>query len=345
MRTSRALWTISPSKCEIRKETINLALGSDEVLVRTLWSGVSRGTESIVVRGGVPESEHQRMRGPNQGGDFSFPVKYGYSSVGIIEAIGSQVKNLRLGVKVFCLYPHQDLYLVPASQVIELPDQTSTAEERAVLTPNMETALNVIWDAGVSAGDKICVVGGGVVGLLIAFLCVRTPGCQVVLKDPQPRTEQCKALGIHIFNNQNEFDIVIHASGNPAGLADCLSLASDEAIIVEASWHANQLCLLPLGQDFHVRRLTIKSSQVGSLPPHKRPRWTYRRRLALALSLCCSQDNFALNSLLEHPPLEFDHPEFVQTYLSLFPGRQQEKPSTEKATGLCFRIKYPPLKS
>ncbi len=184
-----ACWIVAPGRAEIRAEVLP-APGPDEVLVRTLHSGVSRGTEAIVFRGEVPASEHRRMRAPFQAGDFPAPVKYGYASVGVVEAGPAGL----VGRTVFCLYPHQTRYVVPAAAVHPLPDGVPPA--RAVLAANLETAINVLWDATPRLGDRIVVIGGGVVGLLVAWLAARLPGCDVELVDPRAdRAPVAAALG------------------------------------------------------------------------------------------------------------------------------------------------------
>ncbi|KAJ8610476.1 hypothetical protein CTAYLR_007765 [Chrysophaeum taylorii] len=326
-----ALWTVRPLECKVRRETVKSVLEPDEVVVRAEWSGISRGTEALVVHGRVPASEHERMRGPHMAGSFTFPVKYGYSSVGVVEAAGTAASAL-VGQCVFCLHPHQSRFVVSASSVHVLP--RSVPAHRAVLAPNLETAINIVWDAGISLGDRVCVVGAGVVGLLVAFLASRVPGTTVSVVDPQDRSPRLEALEI-VNGDDGDFDVVIHASGNPAGLETCLALAGDEALVVEASWHGDAACTVHLGQAFHSRRLTIKSSQVSQLPPSRRPRWDYKRRMALALSFCADS---RLDCLLEYPPLEFpqdDNSESAEVF-----ARAYTQLLTPGPHGLCYRIRY-----
>jgi len=267
--------------------------GDGEALVRTLHSGISRGTETLVFRGEVPESEFGRMRAPFQAGDFPAPVKYGYASVGLVE----QGPPALQGRHVFCLYPHQTRYVVPADALHVLPGEVPPA--RAVLAANMETAVNVLWDAAPRVGDRIAVVGAGVVGLLIAWLAARVPGCEVQVIDTQPaRAAVAKKLGVAFAMPdaaRGDADVVVHASGNPQGLVTALGLAAFEARVVEASWYGNQGVTLPLGQAFHARRLQLVSSQVGHVAAAQRSRWSHRRRMALALSLLAAD---ALDALV-----------------------------------------------
>jgi threonine dehydrogenase-like Zn-dependent dehydrogenase len=264
----------------------------DQVLVRTRYSGISRGTETIVFRGEVPESQHAVMRAPFQEGDFPGPVKYGYSSVGDVVEGPPELE----GRTVFCLYPHQDRYVVPASATTLVPD--GVPPERAVLAANMETAVNGVWDARPGPGDRIVVLGAGVVGALVAWLCRQLPGTHVTLVDPDPtRAAVARHLALDFSAEppvEANADLVVHASGNPTGLVDALALAGPEALVLELSWYGARPVTLPLGEAFHQRRLTIRSSQVGRLPPERVPRWGYGRRMALALELLAAPELDAL---------------------------------------------------
>ncbi|MGB5736378.1 MAG: zinc-binding alcohol dehydrogenase, partial [Thiohalocapsa sp.] len=276
---SRAFWVTAPSQGEIRGAVLP-ALPEGWVRVRTRFSGISRGTEALVFRGEVPVSEYQRMRAPFQDGDFPAPVKYGYINVGEVE----QGPSALLGRMVYALYPHQTCYQLPADAVTPLPD--SIPPGRAVLAANLETAVNGLWDAAPRIGDRISVVGGGTLGCLVAWLAGRMPGCRVELIDINPaRAGLAEALGV-AFRAPGaatpDADLVVHASGAPAGLATALELAGFEATVLELSWFGKQQVTLPLGQGFHQRRLTLRSSQVGSIAMSQRARWDYRRRMGLA---------------------------------------------------------------
>ena len=281
-QTAQACWVVAPGRAEIRQEALPVP-GPDEVQVRTLMSGISRGTESLVFQGRVPASEWVRMRAPFQVGEFPGPVKYGYINVGVVESGPASL----LGRTVFCLHPHQTRYVVPAGAVHPLPPGIPPA--RALLTANLETAINALWDAAPRIGDRISVVGGGAVGLLVAWLAARLPGCAVELIDVDPRRRPiAEALGIALVAPdaaRPEADCVIHASGRPEGLRTALALAGFEAIVLELSWYGTREVSLPLGEAFHARRLSLRSSQVGQIAPAQRSRWDHRRRLALALSL------------------------------------------------------------
>ena len=251
--------------------------------MRALVSGISRGTESLVFRGLVPASQRTAMRAPFQEGEFPGPVKYGYASVGRVEAGPAQW----LGRRVFCLYPHQDRYVVPVEAVAPLPDAVPDA--RGVLAAGMETAVNGLWDATPRPGDRIAVVGAGVIGCLAAALAARIPGTRVELVDPDLRRAPVAArLGCAYAapaQAAGDVDLVIHASGSPDGLAIALGLAGFEATVLEMSWYGDCQVAAPLGEAFHARRLTLRSSQVGAVAGAQRARWDRRRRMALALDL------------------------------------------------------------
>lgn len=278
--TARAFWVMRPGHGAIREEPL-APPRAGEALVEAAFSGVSRGTEALVFQGRVPPSEYERMRCPFQAGDFPGPLKYGYASVGRAKS-----GNL-VGQHVFCLYPHQTAYVVPESALFPLPPDVPP--ERAVLAANLETALNATWDARPQLGDRISVVGAGVVGCLVAYLLGRVPGTHVELVDVQPsRAAIAQELGVHGVlpgAASKERDLVFHASGRADGAVTALSLAAKDATVVELSWYGDAEVALPLGRDFHVRRLTLRSSQVGSVSPEARPRFTHRTRLELALSL------------------------------------------------------------
>jgi NADPH:quinone reductase-like Zn-dependent oxidoreductase len=282
MVEGRAFWVTAPGHGEIRAQRLR-SPGHGELLIRTLRSAISRGTETLVFRGEVPESEWRRMRCPFQEGEFPAPVKYGYSAVGIVEDGPAEA----LGRRVFCLHPHQDRFIAPREAVVDVPD--TVPDRRAALAANMETAINGMWDAMPGPGDRIAVIGAGVVGCLVAALAARLPGAEVELIDIDPTREAvAQAFGCHFATPETaspEADLVVHASGSPAGLANALTIAGFEATVLEMSWYGTRIVPLKLGGAFHSRRLTLRSSQVGAVPAARRQRWPLRRRLILALSL------------------------------------------------------------
>ena len=279
---ARAFWVAEPGRGEIRTETLR-AVAGDDVLVRALFSGISRGTEALVFGGRVPQSEWGRMRAPFQEGEFPAPVKYGYSVTGIVEEGPAEL----VGRHVFVLHPHQTRFVVPATAVHVLPDEVPPS--RAVLAANLETALNGIWDARPHVGDRITVIGAGTVGTLTAWLASRLPECVVELVDTNPqRAGVAAALGVPFATPETaegDADVVIHASGSPAGLELALNLAALEASIVELSWYGDHVVTVPLGGAFHSKRLTLASSQVGRIAPAQRARWDHHRRMRLTLDM------------------------------------------------------------
>lgn len=288
-----ALWYVGPRECVLNEVELAKA-GPQDCVVRTLWSGVSRGTERLVFEGRVPVSEHERMRAPFQEGAFPFPVKYGYCAVGIVEAGPAHL----LGETVFCLYPHQDRFVVPASRLALVPK--AVPARRAVLAANMETALNAHWDAGSGPADRIVVVGGGVLGLLTAFIAAQLPGAEVTLVDLDPaRAALAETLGFGFAQPPDcpgEADLVFHASASAAGLATAIGAAGFEARIVELSWYGEGAVVAPLGGAFHAKRLQLVSSQVGQVSPSRRPRFDYARRTQAALALLADERLDALIS-------------------------------------------------
>jgi 2-desacetyl-2-hydroxyethyl bacteriochlorophyllide A dehydrogenase len=319
---ARAFWIAAPGRGEIRDEPLG-TLAAGDVLVRAEYSGISRGTEALVFDGRVPPSEYQRMRAPFQAGDFPAPIKYGYANVGRIVDGPRELRERR----VFALYPHQTRYIVPARSVAVLPDDVPSG--RAVLAANLETAINGLWDARVQLGDRVAVIGAGTVGCLVAWLAGRIPGSEVELVDINPsRGLIAKTLGVNFAtpdHASDDADVVIHASGSPAGLELALRIAGFEATIVEMSWYGNHAVHMPLGEGFHARRLTLKSSQVGNVASSQRPRWDTTRRMSLALSLLTDQ---TLDSLITGES-EFEALPQVMAKLASAPGNT-----------LCHRIRY-----
>ncbi|HEY2409715.1 MAG TPA: zinc-binding alcohol dehydrogenase [Polyangiaceae bacterium] len=317
----RAFWTTGVGVGEIRAEFVP-APGPGELRVQTLYSAVSRGTESLVFQGHVPESEFSRMRCPHQAGDFPAPVKYGYSSVGRVVAGGGELE----GRLVFCLYPHQSEYVVGASALLPLPDDVPSG--RAVLAANMESAVNAIWDLNPRLGDRITVIGAGVLGCLCAYLLRQQAAVDVELVDLLAgRASVAAALGVRFRAPERASgsrDLVVHASASEAGLQRALGLLAPEGTLLELSWYGDASPSVPLGRDFHVNRLNLRSSQVGRVSPNARARFGNRERLELALSLC--RDS-ALDSLIDgESPFE-SLPEVLREL-------------SAQSGALCRRIRY-----
>lgn len=299
MVVARALWYVKPSVADLRTERLALP-GPGEVRIKTLFSGISRGTERLVLTGRVPQTEWARMRAPLQAGDFPFPVKYGYSATGRVVAGPRGLLNRT----VFCLHPHQDYFHAPEAMAIPVPD--GIPAKRATLAANMETALNAHWDAGTGPGDTVLVIGAGIVGLLTAHLAQRIAGASVTLCDVDPgKSAIAAALGL-TFKAPHEAPannrLVFHTSGSASGLQSAIDAAAFEGRIIEMSWYGDAPVAVNLGGAFHSRRLQILSSQVGHVAGSRRASTTHRDRLALALSML---DDPALDILVtEELPFE-----------------------------------------
>ena len=277
-----AFWLREPGVGEIRRVPLP-SPGPGDVLVRTLRSAVSRGTETLVWRGRVPASQYDVMRAPYQEGDLPGPVKYGYLSVGVVEQGPPWVR----GRTVFCLYPHQSAYVVPVQAVTVVPEDVPPA--RAVLAGTVETAVNALWDARPLLGDRVAVVGAGMVGCCVARLLAGIPRVRVTLVDVDPlRSGVATALGVD-FRVPGETvggqDLVVHTSATSTGLQTSLDLLAPEGEVIELSWYGDAETRVSLGGAFHSGRLAVRASQVGAVAPARRGRRTTCGRLELALQL------------------------------------------------------------
>jgi threonine dehydrogenase-like Zn-dependent dehydrogenase len=279
---ARAFWLRSPGQGEIRPVSLPEA-GPDDVVVRTLHSGISRGTETLIFRGEVPESQRRIMRAPFQEGEFPGPVKYGYLSVGLVERGPAELR----GRTVFCLYPHQTRYVVPVGAVVPVPE--GVPARRAVLAGTVETAVNALWDAPPLIGDRVSVVGAGMVGCCVARLLSRFPGIDVQLLDVEGgRADVAARLGVPLAaprDAASDRDLVVHASATAVGLQLSLDILRSEGTVLDLSWYGDREVTLSLGGAFHSRRLGLRASQVGTMAPVRRASRTPRDRLALALDL------------------------------------------------------------
>lgn len=323
MDEASAFWVTGPGRGEIRPERLP-ARGPGEALVETRFSGISRGTETLVFSGRVPESQYGAMRAPHQTGSFPGPVKYGYSNVGRV----SEGPAALVGRSVFSLFPHQTRFLAPAEALIPLPE--SLPPGRAVLAANMETALNALWDSAPAAAGAVTVIGAGALGCLTAYLLARLAGLSPELVDLRPeRRAVAQALGLAFATPERargERDLIIHASGRAEGLVRALELAAFEATVLELSWYGTTGVTLPLGEHFHAKRLTLKSSQVGAVAPAMRPEVSHRGRLERALALL---DDPALDVLISGESRFEDLPQVMPRLCGPCPGT------------LCHRIVYP----
>ena len=277
-----AFWVREPGAGEIRPVRLPEP-GVGDVRVRTLRSGISRGTETLVFRGRVPESQYAAMRAPFQEGDFPGPVKYGYLNVGVVEQGPTDLR----GRTVFCLYPHQTSYVVPARAVVPVPDDVPP--ERAVLAGTVETAVNALWDAPPLVGDRVTVVGAGMVGCCVARLLTRFPGVEVAVVDTDPaKADVVTGLGADFAAPADAArgrDLVVHTSATSSGLQLSLDLLAREGVVLDLSWYGDSEVRLSLGGAFHSERLAIRASQVGTVSPARRGSRTAVDRLAIALDL------------------------------------------------------------
>jgi 2-desacetyl-2-hydroxyethyl bacteriochlorophyllide A dehydrogenase len=281
-RNARAFWTLSAGSGEIR--CLDLPdPGPSDVLVRTLHSAVSRGTESIVFGGRVPANQRSQMRAPFQDGEFPGPVKYGYLNVGVVD----QGPAPLAGRTVFCLYPHQTAFVVPAEAVTVVPEDLPP--RRAVLAGTVETAVNALWDAAPLIGDRIVVIGAGMVGCCIARLLARFPAADVTLVDVNAdRATVASALEVAFAapgDAPRDVDLVVHATGTSAGLQIALELLRPEGTVLDVSWYGDAPVSVRLGEAYHSRRLTMRSSQVGVVSPARSSSRTTADRMSLALEL------------------------------------------------------------
>ncbi|WP_416394858.1 zinc-dependent alcohol dehydrogenase [Allohahella sp. A8] len=332
----RSLWISAPGIAAIES---GLARPEDvvsthaPVLVTTCYSAISRGTERLVYNGLVPASEHERMRAPFQSGDFDFPVKYGYANVGLVAPSEAADKAGLSGRLVFGLYPHQTAYYADPATLTAVPN--GIPPRRAVLAANMETALNASWDAAPLPGERIAVVGCGLIGALLIYLCSRIPGVSVLAVETDPlKAEVLKRLGadrVDASPAEGGYDLVFHTSASQAGLQTALSLADKEARIIELSWYGDQPVNVSLGGRFHALRLQLRSSQVGTIPPAQASRWTFKRRLSTALALLADE---VLDELLS-PDAPFDE---LPATMAAICGIKQ--PTDLRAPLFCQVVRY-----
>jgi threonine dehydrogenase-like Zn-dependent dehydrogenase len=274
MTGARALWLEAPGRAALRDaELPPLAAGWSRV--RAISSAISPGTERLVATGRVPAEVAETMRCPYMEGEFSFPVKYGYSLVG-------QLDDGRL---VHVLHPHQELAHVRTSDVRLVPDGISP--ERATLAANLETAVTALWDARIAPGERALVIGFGIVGSLVARLLSRVAGVEVTVVDRDAaKRELAASLGFHAMAEPAaDYDVAFGASGAPEEVQVALDAVGDEGRVVELSWLGTREVRLQLGGTFHSGRKQLLASQVSHIPPYLRGRWDYARRTRLVFEL------------------------------------------------------------
>jgi len=285
---ARAIWFESPGVAAVREEPL-AEPGPSEALVRTLACGISAGTERLVLTGRVPPDIRAAMALPSQRGSFDLPTSYGYAAVGLVEAIGPGTSPDLLGRTVFALHPHHDRFITNESALRPLHE--GIPAPRGTLAANLETALNAVWDAEISLGERVVVVGLGVVGQLITRLATLAGGRVACIDPDERRIDLARVLGCASTSPSidpaivADADVLIEASGSPEALAALVASAGHEARVLVVSWYGERGVTLPLGGRFHPNRVTIRSSQVGAIPPARRARFTFERRFSVVNEL------------------------------------------------------------
>ena len=283
----RALWFVAPRQVELRPIAIP-DVGSGEARVRVMCSGVSSGTETLAFRGELPPDLPIDENIGALAGTFEYPFRYGYSCVGRIDALGPDVDGFELGDVVFAFQPHQERFVAPVSALTHVD---GLEPRLGVFLPYVETALQVTLDAGSVLAETVVVSGLGVLGLLVAMLVQRAGGDVVAIEPQTWRRSLATDLGIDAVapgdaaHHASGVPLVIECSGNPAALDTALTLLGHEGTALVASWYGTNPVTLALGGAFHRRRLTIRSTQVSTIPAAMANRWTHRRRLTEAVAL------------------------------------------------------------
>jgi 2-desacetyl-2-hydroxyethyl bacteriochlorophyllide A dehydrogenase len=309
----RELWFVAPGKVEIRTGQQVTTLGDGQVLARGLCSGISQGTELLLYRGEGPQDFDSSL---GDGASTSlYPRRYGYSWVG--EVVESRVLGIAPGQRIFSLRAHGDSHVIDGGQCRVLPD--SVPSLRATLAANLETALNVVWDAGISLGDDVVVVGAGIVGLLVVYLAKRAGASSVRVVEPSSRRREAAVrLGANIAVSPAEdeprasADVVVEATGQPTSLDRAIAHAGEEGTVVVASFYGERRAPVALGGEFHRRRLRLKASQVSRLPLAKGARWNVNRRWERVLEFLSDK---RLDELLD-PAVPFAQAETMFARLS-----------------------------
>ena len=312
----RELWFTGPRRVELRQGQPSSPLAPGEVKARALHSGISQGTELLLYRNEGPRVFDPSLDAP---GTPVYPRRYGYSWVGNI--VESRARGVEVGQCVFALRSHGDVHVLRPEVIRTIP--ASIPSTRATLAANMETALTVVWDAGIAIGDRVLVLGGGVVGLLTAMLAKVAGAARVSVVEPFPRRRQAAlSLGAdEAFSPgqdvpDGECDVVIEATGDPASLDRAIAHAGLEATIVVASFYGERRSPIALGTEFHRRRLHLTASQVSRIPAHKTARWDASRRFAMVLERLTDP---RLDALVE-PPVPFAEAPAVFARLDADPG-------------------------
>jgi 2-desacetyl-2-hydroxyethyl bacteriochlorophyllide A dehydrogenase len=278
MNHAKSLWFEEAGKAVFREDELP-DLRKGWCCIDTSYSAISPGTERLVFLGDVPNDLFSQMKTAYMGGDFAFPLKYGYSLVGRI--IDGSFE--RIGQTVHILHPHQNRCVVREEDAFPVPDDIPS--KRATLASNMETAVNAVWDSGLTIGERALVVGFGIVGSLVARLLSFFPGVEVTITDNNPlKLSLAEKMEFDVQspdNKSNAFDVAFHASGDPNGLQSAIDSVGFEGRVVELSWYGKKEVSLNLGGSFHSMRKKILSSQVSSIPPQFRSKWDFNKRKSL----------------------------------------------------------------
>ena len=304
---ARALWFTAPLTTEFRPEEVP-SPGPGEVRVRTIASALSQGTEMLVYRGEVPVGLPLDL--PTLAGSFSFPIKYGYATVGRILDVGSNVEELAPGDRVFVHHPHQDVFVVPAKAPVPLPGGLDPL--LGLFVANLETAVNVVHDTPLRLGETALVFGQGVVGLLVTQLLKLVGAGGVLSVDPlKPRRKLARAIGVdEAFEPDEDLpervldatrgrgaDVAVEVSGSGVALQAAIDAVAVEGTVVVASWYGTKPVTLTLGEHFHRGRVRLRSSQVGRVSPELGSRWDRTRRMETVLGLL---PQLRLKELISH---------------------------------------------
>ena len=299
----KSLWHLNESISSIREKEVRVQ-DLSKLTIKSNYSLISTGTERLVARGEVPKSLYEVMRVANMEGHFTFPLKYGYSLVGEIISEGEWK-----GKRVHLMHPHQNIVWANPADVTIIPD--TIPSKRATLASNVETAVNALWDSKVGVGDKVLVVGFGMIGSLVARLLSLMPAVKVVVLEKDVyRQQQAARMGFSLLTTTSaDFDISFHTSASSAGLQQAIDAVGKEGTIVELSWYGTKKSTLSLGGTFHYQRKRIISSQVGQIPTDRNHRWTYQRRKAVVLQLLENplfDEHISHEIRLEDAPLFFE---------------------------------------
>lgn len=298
MRVARSIWFTAPKEVTYKERVLHSPKGN-EIEIRTLFSGISHGTEMLIYRGQAPTNLELDPSISTMEGSFSFPIKYGYSSVGEVADLGAKAANFGKGDIVFAHNPHETEYVIPEDLAVKLPNRLSC--QQGIFLANLETAINCILDAGINLGEDVAVFGQGVVGLLITQLVRRSGAGKIFTVDKiEHRRNLSLRLGADVAfdpmaddvpqaireNTEGRgADVIVEASGSPEALNEAIKVVAFQGTVVVVSWYGIKPVALSLGEEFHRNRIRIKSSQVSYIDPALTPRWSAKRRMSLALKL------------------------------------------------------------